>query len=84
MPATSDIVLLTYFSSSHSVDTILCSDRMDDGPANGLELSSIRDRKPLNDSTGCCFFVAGTKIIPTGILQNPYHNFARSYSSIFS
>lgn len=36
---------------------------MDDGPADGLELSSLRDRKPLNDGTGCRVFVAGTKIM---------------------
>ena len=55
--------MLTDFSASHFVDTILCSDRMDDGPADGLELSSLRDCKPLNDGTGCRIFVAGTKII---------------------
>ena len=59
----SAIVLLTDCSASHFADTILCSDRVDDGPAHGLELSSLRDRKPLNDGTGCRFFVAGTKII---------------------
>lgn len=57
------IVLLTDCSAPHFVDTILCSDRVDDGPANGSELSSLRDREPFNDGTGCRVFVAGTKIL---------------------
>jgi hypothetical protein len=44
---------------------------MDDGPANGLELSSLRDRKPLNDSTGSRIFVAGTSHIPTAFFETP-------------
>lgn len=59
----SDIVLLTDNFASHFVDTILCSDRMDNGSANGLKLPSIRDSKPLNNCTGCRIFVAGTKAI---------------------
>ncbi|TVU33489.1 hypothetical protein EJB05_25312 [Eragrostis curvula] len=40
------------------VDTILCTDGMDDGPANGPEFPSVRNCKPFDNSTGCGIFVA--------------------------